>query len=108
MRYQVRIGEQAERDLESIYDYIVASDGAAQAQQVLDALIQVAESLTGMPERGNCPRELGGSGFTQYRQVIRAPWRIIYHVVGKQVFIDVVADGRRDLRSLLAQRLLDA
>jgi toxin ParE1/3/4 len=108
MHYEVRIGAQAERDLESIYDYIVASDGVAQAQRVLDVLSQVAESLATMPERGSYPRELAGSGFTQYRQLIRAPWRIIYRVVGKQVFIDVVADGRRDMRSLLAQRLLDA
>lgn len=107
MRYDVRIGAEAERDLESIYDYIVPSDGAVQVQRVLDVLVEAAESLATMPERGNGPRELTGSGFTQYKQLIRAPWRIIYRIAGKQVFIDVVVDSRRDMRSVLAQRLLD-
>ncbi|WP_205744336.1 type II toxin-antitoxin system RelE/ParE family toxin [Dyella sp. M7H15-1] len=107
MRYEVRIGAGAERDLESIYDYIAANDSVARAVQMLDELVQVVDSLASMPERGSCPRELMGLGLTQYRQLIREPWRIIYRVLGEQVFIDVVADGRRDMRSLLAQRLLD-
>jgi toxin ParE1/3/4 len=108
MRYEVRIGAGAERDLESIYDDIVAHDGVANAQRVLDVLMQVAESLATMPERGSHPRELSALGLTQYRQVIREPWRIIYRIVGRQVFIDIVVDGRRDMRSVLAQRLLSA
>jgi toxin ParE1/3/4 len=107
MTYEVRIGAGAEHDLESIYDYIVENDGDESAQRVLDVLIDAAKSLATMPERGSFPRELAGTGFTQFKQLIYPPWRIIYHVAGKQVHIDVVADGRRDMRSLLAQRLLD-
>ena len=106
MRYEVRIGAEAERDLEAIYDYIASNDGVVNAERVLDALMQVAQSLANSPQRGSHPRQLIGSGFSQYRQVVRKPWRLIYRVIGKQVFIDVVADGRRDMRTLLAQRLL--
>jgi hypothetical protein len=32
--------------------------------------------------------------------------RVICRVTGKQAFIDLIADGRRDMRALLAHRLL--
>ena len=108
MRYEVRIGAEAERDLEAIYDYIAVNDSAVNARRLLDALMRVAESLATFPQRGSHPGELVGFGYNQYRQAILKPWRLIYRIIGRQVFIDLVADGRRDLRSLLAQRLLSA
>lgn len=36
------------------------------------------------------------------------PYRLIYRVHTKQVVVYVVADGRRDMESLLARRLLGA
>jgi toxin ParE1/3/4 len=108
MRYQVRIGAEAERDLEAIYDYIAASDGVARAVAVLDALTQATESLEDFPQRGSRPRELVAAGFAEYRQLIRSSWHLFYRIEGKFVFVDLVADGRRDLRTLLAQRLLGA
>ncbi|MEI7614708.1 MAG: type II toxin-antitoxin system RelE/ParE family toxin, partial [Betaproteobacteria bacterium] len=41
-----------------------------------------------------------------YRQVILKPYRIIYRVLGGKVVISLVADGRRDMTTLLAQCLL--
>lgn len=32
--------------------------------------------------------------------------RVIYRVVGKQVIIHLIADGRRDMQSVLGRRLL--
>jgi toxin ParE1/3/4 len=37
-----------------------------------------------------------------------APYRIIYYLSDDRVIIVLIADGRRDMRSLLAQRLLGA
>jgi hypothetical protein len=34
------------------------------------------------------------------------PYRLIYRVVGQQVVIYLIADGRRDMQPLLARRLL--
>lgn len=36
------------------------------------------------------------------------PFRIIYRVSEDQVFIMLIADGRRDMETLLRQRLLGA
>jgi toxin ParE1/3/4 len=36
------------------------------------------------------------------------PYRVIYRVIDVRVFIILIADGRRDLQSLLAGRLLGA
>jgi toxin ParE1/3/4 len=36
------------------------------------------------------------------------PYRIIYRVRKKTIYVYLVADGRRDMQSLLARRLLGA
>ena len=61
-----------------------------------------------MPERGNYPRELLDLGIKDFRQVFFKPYRLIYRVMGRDVVVLVIADGRRDLQSLLARRLLGA
>jgi toxin ParE1/3/4 len=42
----------------------------------------------------------------QYREVIERPWRILYRIDGDTVLVLAVLDGRRELRSLLLERLL--
>ncbi|MBU6200190.1 MAG: type II toxin-antitoxin system RelE/ParE family toxin [Xanthomonadaceae bacterium] len=108
MKYAVEIGAEAERDLESIHDFIAANDGAARAVHALDTFVHAAASLAAFPHRGSHPRELHGTAYSQYRQLIQSPWRMVYRVEGKRVFVMLVAYGRRDLRALLEQRLLGA
>jgi toxin ParE1/3/4 len=62
--------------------------------------------LRSHPQRGSHPRELLSLGIRDYRQVFFKPWRSIYRVLGTRVVIHVIVDGRRDMQSLLAQRLL--
>lgn len=108
MKFEVRIGAEVERDLESIHDFIAANVGMGRAANALDALVRAAKSLATWPQQGIHPRELEGTGYSQYRQLIHSPWRIVYRVEGKRVFVALIADGRRDLRTLLMQRLLGA
>lgn len=108
MRYQVLLTDRAERDLESIRDYIAESGSPANADRVLDAVLDVVETLERFPERGSHPRELLALGYEEYRQIIHKPWRIFYRIIGNRVYIALIADGRRDMRTLLAQRLLGA
>ena len=105
-KYQVLLTEGAEQDLESIYDYIAEFDCKANADYVLDGLLEVVESLTAFPERGAYPKELVALGIRDYRQTAIKPYRVIYRVMGHKVYIYVIADGRRDMQSLLARRLL--
>jgi len=52
------------------------------------------------------PRELEALGILDYRQLALPPYRLIYRVAAKKVFIFVIADGRRDMQALLERRLL--
>ena len=98
----------AEQDLEGIHDYISTFDCMANANHVLDGLLNVVESLAEFPERGSYPKELVGLGIKEYRQTFFTPYRVIYRVTGDQVTIYLIADGRRDMQSVLSRRLLGA
>ena len=106
-RYEVLLTAGAERDLEAIYDYIAEFDSAARADHVLERLLRVAQSLSMFPQRGAHPRELIALGIREYRQIPFKPYRVIYRVIGQQVVFYVIADGRRNMQSLLARRLLE-
>lgn len=107
-KFQVLLTEGAEQDLESIYDYISQFDCVASAGHVLDGLMEVVESLSKFPRRGSYPKELADLGIKEYRQAFFKPYRVIYRVAGSQVFIYLIVDGRRDMQSVLARRLLGA
>lgn len=106
MHYEVMLTEHALHDLEALYDYIAAHDQPASADHVLDSLEAVIDSLATHPERGAYPRELLNLGIREYRQVFFKPYRVIYRVIGKMVYIMLIADGRRDMETLLSQRML--
>ena len=107
-KYRVLLTRGAEQDMESIYDYIAEFDDPANADHVLDQLMATAEKLAVMPERGSYPKELVGLGIKEYRQVFFKPYRLIYRVMDADVVVYVIADGRRDMQSLLTRRLLGA
>lgn len=107
-KYEVLLTAGAEQDLESIYDYIAEFDCKANADYVLDRLLEIVESLSTFPERGAYPKELAALGIREYRQTAFKPYRVIYRVMAQKVYIYVIADGRRDMQSLLARRLLGA
>jgi toxin ParE1/3/4 len=104
--YKVFLTAGAERDLESIYDYIVEYDSVANGHHVLNQLLKVSNSLSRFPERGSYPKELIALGMREYRQAVFKPYRVIYRVINDQVIIYLIADGRRDMQALLARRLL--
>jgi toxin ParE1/3/4 len=105
-RFEVRMTAHAVRDLEEIVDWIARHDGLARAQHVLERIQKAIDALKRFPERGSHPAELVALGIREYRETFFKPYRIVYHVDGARVFISLIADGRRDMRSLLARRLL--
>jgi toxin ParE1/3/4 len=107
-KFEVLLTQGAEQDLEAIHDYICEFDCVANASYVLDELMAVVEGLSKFPERGSYPKELVGLGIKEYRQTFFKPYRVIYRVTGSQVIIYLIADGRRDMQSVLARRLLGA
>lgn len=106
MAFQVVLTEDAERDLEELIIYIATRDSTGAAQQVLNRILEIADSLSAAPTRGSPPKELRGLGEQEYRQVFFKPYRLSYRVVGQRAVIYLIVDGRRDMQSLLARRLL--
>jgi toxin ParE1/3/4 len=106
MPYEVSLTKDAERDLEEIYCYIAEHDSRDSADHVLDRLAQATDALRTSPDRGSYVNELRSLGISEYRQIFFKPYRLIYRVHAQQVVVYVVADGRRDMGSLLARRLL--
>jgi toxin ParE1/3/4 len=107
-RFEVLFTEGAERDLELIHDYVAEFDCVANADRVLDRLMKAVKSLSQFPERGSYPKELATLGIRDYRQILFRPYRTIYRVTSRRVVIYLIADGRRNMQSLLARRLLGA
>ncbi|MBX9629094.1 MAG: type II toxin-antitoxin system RelE/ParE family toxin [Burkholderiales bacterium] len=106
--YEVLLTEGAEQDLAALHDYITEFDSVANADNVLERLMMVVEGLTAFPERGSYPKELVALGIKEYRQTAFKPYRVIYRVLGSRVVIYLIVDGRRDMQSVLARRLLGA
>lgn len=107
-RYEVLLTQGAEQNLESIHDYVAEFDCVENANYVLDQLMEVVESLAQFPERGSYPKELVALGIKEYRQTAFKPYRVIYRVLGSQIVIYLIVDGRRDMQSVLAHRFLSA
>lgn len=106
MPFEVLLSEDAERDIEDIYRFIVVQDGVANADRVLNSLESTCFSLAELPERGNVPKELRELGITEYRELHFKPYRIIYRLMNDKVVVYCVLDGRRDMQSLLLRRLM--
>lgn len=103
---QVLFTEDAERDLDDLYEYIARHDSPQNADRVLDRLLEATQELATLPERGSQPKELRAIGVQEYRQVFFKPYRVIYRVLDNQVVVYLIADGKRDMQSLLSRRLL--
>ena len=108
MSFQFVITEDAECDVEDMVSYIAKHYSPRNAEQVLNQILEIANSLTTTPARGTHPPELRALGDRDFRQMFFKPYRLIYRVIGKQVVIYLIADGKRDMQSLLARRLLGA
>jgi len=103
---QVQLTEDALRDLDDIHAYITAQDGLARADRLVDGMGAALAKLADFPERGEYPKELAALGIRQFRQVHHKPYRMIYQATEGVVTVMLIADGRRDLQSVLQRRLL--
>ena len=104
MPFEVVLTEGAARDLDRVY---AEHDSPEKAEAVLARIERIVTSLATLPERGALPKELVALGIREYRETFFKPYRVIYRIVDRTVVVFVIADGRRDIQSLLARRLLD-
>lgn len=93
------------RDLEAIVEYL-AEQQPATALRVLQRLHARASQLAAQTLRGRRVPELRDMGIDAHREIIEAPWRIIYRPTDRHVYAIAVFDARRNLRGVLMERLL--
>jgi toxin ParE1/3/4 len=105
MSFAVKFTLGARKDLRGIHEYIARNDSPARADAVARKIIEEALSLAALPTRGAHPAELLAVGRRDYRQIFFKPYRILYTLRGSAIYIAVIADGRRDMQSLLLRRL---
>jgi toxin ParE1/3/4 len=108
MSFAVFLTNDSAGDLDELYDFIALHDGHQKADYVLEQIEKAFSRLAEFPDRGAYPKELLTIGIIEYRETFFKPYRIIYRVVKKNVYVLLIADGRRDLQTLLQRRLLEA
>ena len=104
--YRVTITARAKQDLSALVRWIAQHDSPGAAEHVLDRVLSTCRTLALQPDRGTYPAELVALGIRRYRQVFFKPYRVVYRVDGDQVSVLLIADSRRNLKTLLERRLL--
>lgn len=106
MKFVITITDMAESDIYDIHAYVEMFDSPERADSLVDAIAEAIFSLEIMPDRGHYPPELAKIGIREFQEIHFKPYRIIYSINGDEVIIHCVLDGRRDMQTLLQQRLL--
>lgn len=105
-KYKVNITSSAEDDIFAIYRFIFVNDSPEKAEKLYSKLYEDCLSLQDSPFRGHIPKELSFLGMSDFLEISLKPYRVIYKVIGNEVFIHCILDGRRDMQTLLHERLI--
>ena len=97
----------AENDLAGIIEYL-AADSPANALKVLDKLKEKAANHHHSPKRGRIIPELQEYEIYLYREIIIAPWRLMYRVQEDKIYVLAVLDSRQNIEDILLKRVLNA
>jgi addiction module RelE/StbE family toxin len=100
----VRWSETSKRDLLAIV-YYIADASPKRAYTVFNEIKERALTLRAFPDRRRIVPELLEQGLIQYRELIIAPWRVIYRVLEDKVYVLSVLDSRQNVEDLLLKRL---
>ncbi|MDT8446500.1 MAG: type II toxin-antitoxin system RelE/ParE family toxin [bacterium] len=104
--YRVEFTEPAIKDLKDVFRWVGANDSIGKATQLLQKLQATCNSLSTLPARGHVLPELEAVGHQGHLEIHEGPYRILYQIQAKTVYIVAVLDGRRNMEELLGKRLL--
>lgn len=107
MSYKIILTQGAKDDIEDIYTYIAQNDGQLRANGIVEQLLETISTLKNMPNKGSIPKELQEIGIADYRQTLFKIYRIIYEIQESEIIIMLIADGRRDMKALLAKKIFN-
>jgi toxin ParE1/3/4 len=105
-RYEVLWTNAAENDLKDIVEYIAEEDRLQTALKIVKQIRKKAQNLYTLPERGRIVPELQEQGIFQYREIVVSPWRLIYRIVERKIFVLSVIDSRRNVEDILLRRIV--
>ncbi len=103
---KVVILDSAEQDLKDLRSYVVKNFSQATWLKTYSKLKESIRNLAIFPLLGAAPPELETLNLNQYRQIISGMNRVIYEPRADAVYIYMIVDTRRDLETLLMQRLM--
>lgn len=103
---EVEWSKTSEKDLVAIIEFI-ADENPSHAYEVFREIRRKASHLSAFPERGRVVPEFQDQGITQYRELIIPPWRMIYRVSERKVYVLSVLDSRRNIEDILLKRLIN-
>lgn len=106
MSLQVVFLKSAELDLKELRGYMVKNFGKDTWQASYTKIKDAVNTIGAFPLGGDVPEELERLNLTQYRQVIAGMNRIIYEVRQEIIYIHIVCDTRKDMKSVLARRFV--
>jgi plasmid stabilization system protein ParE len=96
----------AEHDLKDLKGYLIKNFDKDTWNTSYKKIKDAVGILRDFPQGGAMPEELESMNLTQYRQVISGMNRIIYEIRQETIYIHIVCDTRKDMKSLLTKRLL--
>ncbi len=102
--YAILWSDAARRDLEEIVAFIAAENPTG-ALKVLAQIEDRCANLARLPERGRIVPELKSIDVFSYRELVEGPWRIVYRRDARRVYVIAILDARRNLSSILLERL---
>ena len=105
--YRVQWTAAARKDLAEIIHYI-ATENTEQPLHQLEKIELKARSLNPYPQRGRTVPELKAIGVSNYRELVIRPWRLLYRIDGRYVYVIALLDSRRNLEDILLERLINA
>jgi addiction module RelE/StbE family toxin len=104
-KYKLQWTTNAKNDLLDIIQYI-KKDSSSNAKNIYKKIREKAKSSSFFPMKGRVVPELQKEGITLYREVIVSPWRIIYQVDIKTVYIMAIIDSRQNVEEVLLKKII--
>ena len=106
MKLKVILSPESLDDLFEIYQYVFFNDSKTAAINLTEKLQNKCFELEIFAERGHKIHELINFNIDEFLEVNLGYYRIIYRIVKKEVHIQFILDGRRDIQKILQERLL--
>lgn len=105
VKFKVVWSTSAYQDLADIIEYI-AEDSPSDARKILSKIKKSVSDLYLIPQSGRLVPELQDQGIILYRELVIAPWRVMYRISDKTVLVLSVIDSRQNVEDILLKKLI--